>query len=74
MCHLDSCGCQGQSEGSICRRALRYVQHKARALGQVCINKHAANLIHDGQVESLSQSILLRAVSLGNLMTDSLLA
>jgi hypothetical protein len=38
---------------------------------QVCIDKHAADLVHDGDVESLSQSIW--AFSLGNLMTDSLL-
>jgi hypothetical protein len=41
---------------------------------QVCIDKHAANLDHDGEVETLDQSIRLRAVSFGNLMTDSLLA
>ena len=41
---------------------------------QVCICKHAANFVHDGEVESLGQSIGLRAVSFGNVMTDSLLA
>ena len=40
---------------------------------QVCIDEHTANLIHDGEVESLGQSIRLRSVSFGNLMTHSLL-
>jgi len=39
---------------------------------QVCIDKHVANLVHDGEVESLSHSSCFRAVSIGNLMTDSL--
>ena len=41
---------------------------------QGCIDEHAENLIHDGEVESLTQSNRLRAVSFGNLMTESLLA
>ena len=41
---------------------------------QVRIDKQTANLVHDGEVESLGQSIRLRTVSFGNLMTDFLLA
>ena len=40
---------------------------------RVCIDKHAVNLVSDGEVESLGQSIRLRSVSFGNLMTHSLL-
>jgi hypothetical protein len=41
---------------------------------QARIEQRAANLVHDGQVESLSHSIWLRAVSFGNLASDSVLA
>jgi len=72
--HLDSCGYRGGMRKVLVDERCMMCSITPELGSQVRIDKHAENLIFDGEVESLSHSNRLRAVSFGNLMTESLLA